>query len=395
MRIVVAPILATLALVGTVAPSGAVAADPAAARTPVLARDRDRLTYGGAPLRLVGYGDYGILAESTFDVEAFLARVVRDQVNLVRVWVPYHWANDLAPFVRVPGAVPSYRLLQPNAALYDRLATIARAAERRGVVVQVTLFDAVMLETSGANRWNWSPYRDARNVDARFIADAARKVDYVKAGATEPIWRDVQRPLIGRVVDAVGDRGNVIYEVMNEPTTHGLDEAKVRAFHERVVEALRRELAAHAGSKLISANLERTTGPLAEWALAPGSPIDLVSFHVASTARVTELARLRLSRPMMISNDGDVSQWTYAQCPLGAATCAAVRGAARASRTDTLLRETFDREAAVGQRHVEFLDKGLNGATWGSGTAERPPNYDPSAGRLDGAVLQVLARYAR
>lgn len=395
MRALYRSMLAAFLGLGAVASPDPVAAASAVAPGKVLARDRDRLTYGGAPIRLVGYGDYGILAESRFDVNAFLARVVRDHVNLVRVWVPYHWANDLAPFVRVNGAVPSYRILQPNAALYERLAAIASAAEQRGVIVQVTLFDAVMLETSSANRWNWSPYRNARNVDAPFIADAARKTDYVKAGATEPIWKDVQRPLIGRVVDAVGDRGNVIYEVMNEPTTHGLDEAKVTSFHERVVEALRRELATHAGSRVISSNLERTTGPLATWALAANSPVDLVSFHVASTARVTALARLRLARPMMISNDGDVSQWTYAQCPLGAAECAAIRGAARASRTDVLLREAFNGESSPGQRHFEFLDKGLNGPTWGSGSAERPPNYDPSAFLLDGAVLQVLARYTR
>lgn len=394
MRAFAPTLLATLLLTGVASPPPAPAADTAASAAPVLARDRGRLTFGGAPIRLVGYGDYGILAESTFDETAFLGRVARDGVNLVRVWVPYHWANDLAPFERVPGTLPSYRILRPNAKLYARLASLTRAAERRGIVVMVTLFDAVMLETTTANRWNWSPYRDRRNVDAPFVPDASRKVDYVKAGATEPIWRDVHRPLIARVAEALGDRGNVIYEIMNEPTTHGLDETRVRAFHERVVEALRRELSPRSGSKVIAVNLERTTGALATWALAPTSPVDLVAVHVASVARAREVAAWKVGRPLMVSNDGDVSQWTFEQCPLKDG-CAPIRGRGRADRTRALLDATFRPETVVGQRHFEFLDKGLNGATWGSGTTERPPNYDPSAARLDGAVLDVLRGYTR
>lgn len=393
MRFPARCLLALLPALGVVSAVTADDASTRAARAP-LAREGDRLTLGGSPIRLVGYGDYGILAESSFDYEAFLSRVVRDGANLVRVWVPYHWANDLAPFAKVPGTVPSYRILQPNPALYTRLGALAKAAERRDVVLQVTLFDAVMLENTSANRWNWSPYRDLRNQDARFIADSTRKTDYIKAGATDPLWRDVHRPMIARVVDAVGDRRNVIYEVMNEPTTHGLDEARVTAFHQRVVEALQREFAAHAGSRVISVNIDRQTGSLATWALHPSSPVDLVSFHIASTQRAGEVAALKSTRPVIVSNDGDVSQWTYAQCPPGTASNL-VKGPARAARTDDLLRRTFAAESRLGQRHFEFLDKGLNGSTWNSGTTERPPNYAPSAARLDGAVLDVLRRYSR
>src|SRR5262249_55666112 len=114
------------------------------------------------PTRLIMYGAYGMLAESAFDYKAFFEAVQPYGVNAVRVWVNFHWANDRSPFAKSGDKAD---LLHWSDGYFTRLKNFVDAADQRGIVVQLCLFDGVMLETKG-NRWNWSPYRDSQNLDS-------------------------------------------------------------------------------------------------------------------------------------------------------------------------------------------------------------------------------------
>lgn len=128
----------------------------------------------GEASRLVMYGAYGLI-EPGFNHRQFFDTVKQQyNVNSVRIWVNFHWANELSPFARSGGR---YDLRSWSNSYFERLRDFVRAADERGIVVQVCLFDGVMLENpaNAPNRWNWSPYNDARNLDnTRSAAEGAK-----------------------------------------------------------------------------------------------------------------------------------------------------------------------------------------------------------------------------
>jgi hypothetical protein len=336
-----------------------------------LARDGAVLTWCGAPIRLVGYGDYGLLAEAAFDYEAFFDRLVASRVNFVRVWGQYHFAADGMPFAGTRGAWDLERL---DDAYFARMRAMVQAAARRGIIVQLTLFDSVALESRATgNRWINSPYRDENNLQG-WLADP-RDFDDVPPDEDPPVWRQVNQPYVHRVVDTLCDQPNVIYEVMNEPDGSGAEDGLgMPPFIDLVVGELHTRLARPecTGSRVISTND-------AELRTLDDPRVDLVALHVSPERAAGFGDRVK---PMLISNDGDDSQ-VSSLYGFGTST-----NTERAARIDDYARGAFSDGAALGHTHVEILDKDLNGPTWLS------QDYDPRAERATPELLGVLAGWS-
>ena len=356
-----------------------------------LERQDNLLTWYGQPVRLLAYGDYGLLAEGVFNHNTFFANLTAYGANFVRVWVNYHWTNELTPFVKTQGGTnPRYRLLTPNPDFYARLRQFVEDAQAWGVVVQVCLFDGVALSTSRANRWNWTPYNDARNVDVSYLQSATRLANFNNPG--HALWRDVNLGLTRNVVDTLGDLNNVIYEVMNEPVSHGIDVNR-HTFTEAVVAELYDRLQWYSGSKVIGVNVETGPGASNVFNWAVNDPrVDVLSYHVSSPAQAGQFNDL--PKPVIISNDGDLSDHTYAHCVQHAlGNCDQLAGPRRLERIGAILDHTFAGEPAVGYKHAEVLDKGLNGASWLSGTSTSAPNYNPRNQNIAYDILELLSWY--
>src|SRR5262245_18059565 len=76
-----------------------------------LERQDNLLLWYGQPVRLLGYGGYGLMAEGVFNHNVFFENMAAYGANLVRIWVNYHWTNELTPFVKTQGGSnPRYRL---------------------------------------------------------------------------------------------------------------------------------------------------------------------------------------------------------------------------------------------------------------------------------------------
>ncbi|MFH1811914.1 MAG: hypothetical protein ABIJ09_24460 [Pseudomonadota bacterium] len=323
---------------------------------PLLTRDGGTLLYGGQPIRLVGYGCYGMLTESAFDYEAFFDELADQHgLNFARIWLNYHWTNDLTPFA---GSRGNHDLLTHNQSFYARLDALARYAESKGVILQLTFFDSVMLEggsTSG-NRWINSPYRTANNQQS-YCANPG----CVEATSGE-IWTQVHAPFMTRVVDTLKQRGNILYEIANEPYP-GFFGA---AFHRAAIDHLHARLSQPdvTGSRLISTNddsLNNLSDP----------KVDVVSFHVNDPARANDHASL--AKPVIISNDGDVSQ-----------SSTSMANSQRVPRIGSYAATAFSDGSVLGHTHLEILDKDIHGASWLS------QDYNPRAGNTTAAILNVL-----
>ena len=326
------------------------------------------LTWCGQPVRLIGYGNYGILAESAFDYDVFFDGLVAAGLSFVRVWGQYHWANDLTPFDGVRG---DWDLQTANVAYYARLKRLVESAASRGLIVMVTLFDSVQLEGSSTdgNRWIDSPYRQANNRQA-YLQDPTQ---FNLLTGSPPVWAEVNQPYIERVVDALCDQPNVIYEIMNEPESSGGDPGRgTPPFIDGAIAEVHRLLARPActGSRVIASN-DNTLRTL-------GNPmVDLIAAHVTPAAA----ERYRgLGKPVMISNDGDTSQVTTAN------GFGQLDPTARADRIGAYARRTFA-GGHIGQQHLEILDKDMHGASWMS------RDYEPRPARASAEVIDALRQH--
>ena len=345
--------------------------DPARPGKDLLARDGEVLTWCGEPVRLVGYGNYGIVAERAFDYRSFLDRMADEHgLNFLRVWGQYQWANDLMPFLGTRG---DRDLVAEDPQFYSRLRDIAEYAAARGVVLQVTLFDSVQLEGSHSDgtRWVNSPYRSANNRQG-YLDDPT---DFNRGPRRQPpIWNAVNQPYIEAMVDTLCDLPNIVYEVMNEPEGSGGDAGRgTPAFVDRVIDELHRLLGRDhcSGSRLISTN----DNPLRTL----GNPkVDLVAVHVRADQTG---AYAGTAKPILVSNDGDTSQVSSLN---GFGSMAAADRPAHIARYAS---GAMGDGSPLGHMHLEVLDKDMHGASWKS------QNYEPRADRVDAAVVSALAGF--
>ncbi len=339
----------------------AAAAPPAGAR---IERRGSRLYFCGEPVRLAGYGAYGVLTESAVSYRRYIDTLAGTYgVNLVRIWANYHWTHDLTPYA---GTWKRWDLTRPNAAFFSRLRAFVTYARARGVVVLLTLFDSVCLEGSASrgNRWANCPFRRANNTQP--YLDRPEQFDDVPPDRTPPIWEQSHLPFLKRVVAALDGLDNVIYEVMNEPYGRLGD----RTFLRKVVATLHRLLNApgRSGSRLIASNEEG-------YSLAADPRVDVVTYHVKGPARAGSYGRL--GKPVIVSNDGDISQ-----------SSRTLAGAARIARVRAYARAAFGDGSPLGHTHLEILDKDIYGASW------LTQNYNPRVRNVTPALAALVGSRA-
>jgi hypothetical protein len=361
---------------------GEIAPSAPTVTAPVLSSSQGKLTYAGQPLRIVFYGDLGMVAERQFDFRTFLDNVVKSGVNGVRVWLSYPKADSLSPFARA--ADGKYDITRFDRDYFARLRNFTDYAQKRGVFVQLTLFNGTELNNTPAD-FGRSPY-NGRNGNSPLTGPQ----DFA---SNEALWRMSHKPLIEKVARELGDFRNVIYEVANEPAAHYLGNV---LFHRNAVTTLAKALSTRAGSKLISVNADsRELRQFAEG----DARIGLISLHI-STGMTGKSAAYGIPeyvaksrKPWIISNDGDVTMGTYHQIRQNPEFHASlIQGELRKTRTSKLISLAFAAEGSAGFGHIhfDFLDKGLNGDTWPIEATNWHPNYNPRAGNTSNGILSVL-----
>jgi hypothetical protein len=351
----------------------------------ILNRRGGSLYSGDRPIRLISYSDLGIMVERDFDYRGFFNTLQDNNINMVRVWLSYPWAGaDMIPLFRKKSG--QYDVTQVNSRFLRRLGNFVGEAEQRGIVVQVSLFTGSELQGMG---WANSPYNPKNNVNQLGFSDN-RFADY-----SGSLWQRSHKPLIETVGRTLKDRGNVIYEIANEPEAHAIDSNSAE-FHKVVANTLLQALQGGIGSKVISVNLDdkRRNSKLANWALDPSSPVGLVSTHYVSgrvadqdinTSRDIRGWFRNLSKPALLSNDGDVTQFQDYQ---GILTpdydFDLIRGDKRSQRVKQVLTDWFSGDTKNGRLGFDFLAKELNGLTWNK------PNYEPYHLNTDSSILNTL-----
>jgi hypothetical protein len=168
-----------------------------------------------------------------FDFNAYLDFLQEHRHNFIRLWrweltKWKGWKEDKAPirygaqhpWMRTgPGlaldGLPQFDLTKWNEEHFDRLRARVKAAGERGIYVSIMLFEGWCIRERPSN-WEGHPMHAANNVNG-INGDPdgdgfGLEVQMLQIDAIT----DLQRAYIRRVIDAVNDLDNVLYEISNE-----------------------------------------------------------------------------------------------------------------------------------------------------------------------------------
>ena len=251
------------------------------------------LTWGDKPIHLVGYSYYGLLGDRHFDAENFLKILAAHNINFTRFFLILPWpvepGPNLLPFAKTGD---KYDLRKYDDQFFVRLSAIVKRADELGIVCQVCLFDRCGLAVNDRNAWANNPYNGAINVNGLLARSSGGYPPFCQTSG--PIAQ-INAAFIRQVVETIGDRGNVIYEIMNEPFQQL---GPLQQWHVWAARELRKNLQGRCGSQVIASTY-----------LFDVDEIDVFSMHMAGDERrVAEAIRQSKSvkKPVILSDDGDM-----------------------------------------------------------------------------------------
>lgn len=188
--------------------------------------------FHGHAMALIGSGEhYGAVLNADFDYHKYLQTIEAEGMNYTRLFggsyveVPAKsfgiLRNDLAPaagrFVApwarsdspgYAGGGGKFDLTKWNPEYFSRLHDFLAEADRRGIVVEVTLFSSQY----GEAQWEMSPFKRENNVNATDAVDW-KKLNTLENGNILAHQERYARKLVREA----GAYPNVIFEIANEP----------------------------------------------------------------------------------------------------------------------------------------------------------------------------------
>jgi len=194
--------------------------------------------YRGRPITLLGDSFQGALGNAQLDYEKWLDDVKSEGLNCVAFWGLWpvrqfkdgrnadgdRWGtypvDALMPWARTdPGlgydGFPKYNFSQWDDRYWQRIADLCRAASKRGIIVQISLFDECYfrpLEIDGIPRWWWHPFcwRQGGPLHDDKVGFAAYGME------KEPAVQLIERNYVRKMLEVTAPFDNVCFEVCNE-----------------------------------------------------------------------------------------------------------------------------------------------------------------------------------
>lgn len=184
----------------------------------------------GKPVVLLGDYTWDIFTDTSYDYVRLFDTLSARKINFVRLWLwkLYEWypkdrAPNICPYLRTgPGLAndgkPKYDLDQFNPAFFQRLKKICRAADERGIYLQLMLMDAWMLKHHYL--WRLAAYNRNNNIN-HVDGDpqhTGKGTDGKKGfcSLSNPLLYKYQKAYIHKVVETVNSFNNIYYEIANE-----------------------------------------------------------------------------------------------------------------------------------------------------------------------------------
>jgi hypothetical protein len=179
------------------------------------------------------------IVPSEFDYAGYLDQLRRYNHNFFRLWTfeltrwrecdqkdvfvgPQPWLRT-GPGVAVDGS-PRFDLNRLNPEYFSRLRRRVQEAGRRGFYVSVMLFEGWSQQFAQPDwRWRGHPFHGANNVNGIEADSNGDGIGIEVHTIGDPRILAIQERYVRRVVDAVNDLDNVLYEIANESGAFSTD----------------------------------------------------------------------------------------------------------------------------------------------------------------------------
>lgn len=215
------------------------------------------LLFRGKPLALISASEhYGSVINRPFDFEKYLDDAQKHKITVTRTFLLYRELQSarnpsspckpespdfIAPYPRTgPGKAmdgePIYDLDKWNPEYFDRLHRFLDAAQKRGIVVELTIFS----NTYADQIWALNPLRAANNLQHVGAGDWE---DYITLKDPELVRR--QEAFARKIIEETSGYDNVYYEICNEPggdVPGHATKAEVDAWQTEIARVLRDEM---------------------------------------------------------------------------------------------------------------------------------------------------------
>jgi hypothetical protein len=189
-----------------------------------LEREGRWFTYHGRPIYLLGYDTQELAANPAIDYSAALDLFVHYRLNKLRLWSYSYWAPDSFwhPWPYTNG---QFNLDAWNAAYWQRLRALVAAANRRGIMVEYTIFAPNNVDDpeDWSNATMRPAWNKAFNRNGVFSPNSAGTfvpqffdLTYGEVSTSGKTLKDYQQALLDKAVAELSDFDNVYFEVCNE-----------------------------------------------------------------------------------------------------------------------------------------------------------------------------------
>ncbi|MBF0433489.1 MAG: hypothetical protein HQK83_19585, partial [Fibrobacteria bacterium] len=324
------------------------------------------LVYKDRPVFLVGSGSFWLLndpyyynEDGTTNLEHLRAHLDKYKpldtagkaLGVIRVsafGVPVRYAGvDLAkrryPVARVSGAGKAvdggdkFDCTVIDELFFEHALTVAREADKLGIVLGIILWDEIPLETEGTHRWPDNPFRPVNNINAFGLSGSDGLPEFYEKTADN--LREVQDTIIEKFCDVFKEEPNVFFFISNEYTGNA-------AWRDRQIETINRK------------NQENNSG-LLHVTMTWGIGESAVSDGVAPSTLVQGLSWRGDGRPSIAQRDNSKAngRQTFWQRFMGGAASAGTRDSYNG---DTPPATTFNDQAKEDQQLRRFVNSILS-----------------------------------
>jgi len=172
---------------------------------------------GQNAVKLVGWdAGYQLLADSQFDLPTFFDRIAACNCNFTRFFAIDPWADDLYPWARSDRL---FDLARFDPAYWDRLTYLLSEASKRGIIVEIAIFDECGYKGIEPERWPRHPLNSANNQPGTI---GFGLITATKAGVPDAWNMDnaglmaIYDDYLQKMVEVTRSFDNVVLEIGNE-----------------------------------------------------------------------------------------------------------------------------------------------------------------------------------
>ncbi len=247
-------------------------------------------SYKGKPTILITSGEhYGAVMNPDFDYRKYLETLQKDGLNLTRTMTGAYFEpagafniskntmgpdklKFLCPWVRV-GKELKFDLNRWDKAYFARLKDFVAEAQKRGVIVELSLFCPFYEEM----QWELSPFNIKNNVNG---LGAIPRTDVYTLDKNKGLLA-IQEKMVRKIVEELKSFPNLIYEICNEPYFGGI----TLEWQNRIAQVITGAEKSFRNRHLISQNIGNGSQKIQE----PNPLVSVYNFHYAAPPKAVTL----------------------------------------------------------------------------------------------------------